>query len=247
MPGDELSSRMSNFIVRSAVMNEASLFISSDMMNAPEHPLADNLELSIIGEVEGQKCDRASWNGNGLRIPGIVKRIIPIDNTTFWEYWWCVPGRLLLPEDVALLQSDFPRVESILTKLVWLWGGRFIGDETSRDVSNWQQVLELGRENKLNPDIIDIDFLPLTVKANEDEGNIAVEPAHWHIEFFQLEPTDGGYKLQEPKKACGCQIWTGKPFVKQLDTEEAIIRYELNISQPLDMTSPPWQGFASSN
>ena len=112
-------------------MNETSLFISSDMMNAPEHPLADNLELSIVG-VEGQQCDY---------IPGIVKRIIPIDNTTFWEYWWCIPGRLLLPEDVALLQSDFPRVESILTKLVWLWGGRFIGDETSRDVSNWQQVL----------------------------------------------------------------------------------------------------------
>ena len=244
MPGDELSSKMSNFIVRSAVMNEASLFISSNMMNAPEHPLADNLELSIVG-VEGQKCYRAP--GNGLRIPGIVKRIIPIDNTTFWEYWWCVPGRLLLPEDVALLQSDFPRVESILTKLVWLWGGRFIGDETSRDVSNWQQVLELGRENKLNPDVIDIDFLPLTVKANDDEGNIAVAPAHWHIEFFQLEATSGGYKLQEPKKACGCQIWTGKPFVKQLDTEESMIRYELNISQPLDMTSPPWQGFASSN
>ena len=235
MSGDELSSKKSNFIVRSAVMNEASLFISSNMMNAPEHPLADNLELSIVGEVEG------------LRLPGIVKRIIPIENTTFWEYWWCVPGQLLLPEDVALLQSDFPRVESILTKLVWLWGGRFIGDETSREVSNWAQVLELGRENKLNLDVMDIDFFPLTVKNNETAGSIAVEPAHWHIEFFQLEPTDGGYKLQEPKKACGCQIWTGKPFVKQLDTEEALIRYELNISQPLDMTSPPWKGFASSN
>ena len=237
MPGDELSSRMSNFIVRSAVMNEASLFISSDMMNAPEHPLADNLELSIAG-VEGQKCDY---------IPGIVKRIIPIDNTTFWDYWWCIPGQLLLPEDVALLQSDYGRLESILTKLVWLWGGRFIGNETSSEVSNWSQVLELVRENKLNPDVIDIDFFPLTVKTNQTQGNIGVEPAHWHIEFFQLEATDGGYKLQEPKKACGCQVWTGKPFVKQLDTEEAMIRYELNISQPLDMTSPPWQGFASSN
>ena len=246
MPGDELSSRMSNFIVRSAVMNEASLFISSDMMNAPEHPLADNLELSIAG-VEGQKCDRANWNGNGLRIPGIVKRIIPIDNTTSWEYWWCIPGRLLLPEDVALLQSDYNRIESILTKLVWLWGGRFIGDETSSEVNNWSQVLELVRENKINPDVLDIDFFPLTVKTNEAQGNIAVEPAHWHIEFFQLEATDGGYNLQEPKKACGCQIWTGKPFVKQLDTEEAMISYDLGIAQPSAMTSPPWQTLLSSN
>lgn len=65
MPEDELSSKISNFIVRSIVMNEASLFISLDMMNAPEHPLADNLELSIAGEVEGQKCDRRashSWD-----------------------------------------------------------------------------------------------------------------------------------------------------------------------------------------
>ena len=237
MPGDELSSKMSNFIVRSAVMNEASLFISSDMMNAPKHPLADNLELSIVG-VEGQKCDST---------PGIVKRIIPIDNTTFWEYWWCIPGQLLLPEDVALLQSDYNRIESILTKLVWLWGGRFMGAETSSEVNNWSHVLELVREHKINPDVVDIDFFPLTVKTNEAQGNIGVEPAHWHIEFFQLEATDGGYKLQEPKKACGCQIWTGKPFVKQLDTEEAMISYDLGIAQPSAMTSPPWQTLLSSN
>ncbi|PSB33063.1 hypothetical protein [Chlorogloea sp. CCALA 695] len=226
-------------------MNEASLFISSDMMNAPEHPLADNLELSMAGDVKGEKRDSAP--GNGLRIPGIVKRIIPIDNTTSWEYWWCIPGQLLLPEDVALLQSDYNRVESILTKLVWLWGGRFIGDETSREVNNWSQVLELGRESKINPDVIDIDFFPLTVKTNEAQGNIGVEPAYWHIEFFQLEATDGGYNLQEPKKACGCQIWTGKPFVKQLDTEEAMISYDLGIAQPSAMTSPPWQTLLSSN
>ncbi len=227
-------------------MNEASSFILSDMMNAPEHPLADNLELSIAGDVEEQKCDRTSAH-TGLRIPGIVKRIIPIDNTTSWDYWWCIPGQLLLPEDVALLQSDYNRVESILTKLVWLWGGRFIGAETSSEVNNWSQVLELVRENKINPDVLDIDFFPLTVKANEAQGNIGVEPAHWHIEFFQLEAIDGGYKLQEPKKACGCQIWTGKPFVKQVDTEEAMISYDLSIAQPSAMTSPPWQTLLSSN
>ena len=237
MQKDQLSFKMSNFIVRSAVMNGASLFISSDTMYAPEHPLADNLELSIVG-VEGQTCDY---------IPGIVKRIIPIDHTTSWEYWWCIPGQLLLPEDVALLQSDYNRVESILTKLVWLWGGHFIGAETSSEVNNWSQVLELVRESKINPDVLDIDFFPLTVKTNEAQGNIAVEPAHWHIEFFQLEATDGGYKLQEPKKACGCQIWTGKPFVKQLDTEEAMISYDLGIAQPSAMTTPPWQTLLSSN
>ena len=80
MPGDELSSRMSNFIVRSAVMNEASLFISSDMMNAPEYPLADNLELSIA--VEGQKCDSASAPGNGLRIHSIFIQSSTVTPTT---------------------------------------------------------------------------------------------------------------------------------------------------------------------
>lgn len=220
-------------------MNEASLFISSEMRNAPEHPSAASLELSAIEMSAEQKSDR--------NFPSIVKRIIPIDNTTSWEYWWCVPGRVLRSEDVALLRSDFTRVEKILTKLVWLWGGRFIGAETSHEVSDWQQILGLVRENKLNLDAIDIDFLPLAVKMNEVDGSIAVEPAHWHIEFFQLEATDSGYKLQEPKKACGFQIWTGKPFVKQIDTGETTIRYDLNISQPLDMTSPPWQGLLSIN
>ncbi len=228
-------------------MNEASLFISSEIMNAPEHPLTDSLELSISGDIKEQKGDNASAPGYGLRIPGIVKRIIPIDNSTSWAYWWCVPGRLLLPEDVALLQSDYNRLESILTKLVWLWGGRFIGVEPSSNVNNWQQVLKLVRESKLNPDVVDIDFFPLTVRTNEAEGNIGVEPAHWHIEFFQLEATDGGYKLQEPKNACGCQIWTRPPFIKQLDTGEATIRYDLGISQPLDMTTPPWQALSGIN
>ena len=219
-------------------MKEASLFISSEMMNAPEHPLADSLELSATEITDREKRDR---------FPGIVKRIIPLDHTTSWAYWWCVPGKLLLKEDVALLQSDFARVASILTKLIWLWGGRFISAEISSDVTSWEQVLELVCESKLNPDVLDIDFFPLTVKANEAQGDIAVEPAHWHIEFFQLEATVGGYKLQEPKRACGCQIWTGQPFLKSLDTGEATIRYDLGIAQPLDMTNPPWQAFPSSN
>lgn len=222
-------------------MTEASLFLNPEMMNAPFHPLIDSLELSTAEITDGQKRNSASDRGLGLRIPGIVKRLIPLDNNTFWEYWWCVPGSRLLSEDVELLRKDFARVEKILTKLVWLWGGRFIGAETSSEVNSWQQLWELVSENKLNPDVVDIDFLPLTIKANEVEGNIAVAPAHCHIEFFQLEAVAGGYKLQEPKKACGCQIWTRSPFIKQLDTGEATIRYDLNISQPLDMTSPPWQ------
>lgn len=99
-------------------MNEADLFISLEIMNAPEHPLVKSLELSGTEITDEQKRDSASAPGNGLRIPGIVKRIIPLDHITSWAYWWCVPGRLLLPEDVALLQRDFARVESILTKLV---------------------------------------------------------------------------------------------------------------------------------
>ncbi len=226
---------------------EASLFISSKLMMAPFHPLIDSSELSMPLVANGQESDSASAQELGLRIPGIVKRLIPLDNNTFWEYWWCVPGMVLLPEDVELLRKDFARVEKILTKLIWLWGGRFIGAEASCEVNSWQQVWELVSENKLNPEVVDIDFLPLTIKANEVEGNIAVAPAHWHIEFFQLEAVAGGYKLQEPKKACGCQIWTRSPFIKQLATGEATICYDLNISQPLDMTSPPWQSLLGIN
>ena len=47
-------------------MNEASLFISSELMTAPEHPLIENLELSMP-LANGQKCDSASAQGLGLR------------------------------------------------------------------------------------------------------------------------------------------------------------------------------------
>ncbi|HEY9795590.1 MAG TPA: hypothetical protein V6D30_08110 [Leptolyngbyaceae cyanobacterium] len=65
-------------------------------------------------------------------LPGVVKRIIPLDTETSWEYWWCVPGRLLLAEDVELMMSDRDRVESILQRLIWLFGGHCFGEDSHR-------------------------------------------------------------------------------------------------------------------
>jgi hypothetical protein len=56
-----------------------------------------------------------------------------------------------------------------------------------------------------------------------------------------LQPTDGGFQLQEPKNVCSCQIWTGKPFIKHLESAEVITRYDLWVSRPLDLTNPPWR------
>lgn len=85
-------------------------FIPEEMMSAPEHPLANNIELPLpdsqnasIEEIRDQQRDR---------IPSVVKRLIPLDTGTYWEYWWCVPGRVLLPEDIELLQRDRDRDRS---------------------------------------------------------------------------------------------------------------------------------------
>ena len=236
-------------------MQELNLFISEEMMKAPEHPLAKNLELPLPNSQQFSKIEIRAMQQRD-RIPGVVKRIIPFDTTMYWEYWWCVPGRVLLPEDVELLQRDRPRVEAIVSKLIWLWGGLCFGQDTRRDhscepVYDWQQVIAFAHEKEIKPDVFDIDFLPLTIKTDNRDSNskldtacpshVAVEPNHWHIEFFQLHPTDSGFELQEDKNVCSCQIWTAKPFIKHLTTGETTTRYDLWVSHPLDLTIPPWQ------
>ena len=228
-------------------------FIPKEMISPPDHPLAKNFERLLPNH---QQASIAEIQDRQRRyaIPGIVKRIIPLDDNTAWEYWWCVPGRLLLPEDIELLQSDRSRVEAILSKLIWLWGGCCFGENTSRTqeqkpVYNWQQVISFVHQQGLKPDLLDIDFFPRTVKLDNRHSDanaatlncVAVEPDYWHIEFFQLQPTNGGFELKEPKKVCSCQIWTAKPYLKHLETGEATIRYDLWVSQPLNLTNPPWQ------
>jgi hypothetical protein len=230
-------------------MGDANSFMPLEMMIAPQHPLADNLELPLSDIQHSSLAEIAAIQKRD-RIPGIVKRIIPWDTTTSWEYWWCVPDRVLLPEDVELLQSDLPRVAGILAKLVWLWGGQCIDANTKQGaelklVHDWQEILKFVQNTNLKPDIFDIDFLPLTVKEySEQPQHIAVEPPHWHIEFFQLQAIDGVYQLQQHENLCSCQVWTGKPFLRHLDTAKATIRYDMWISQPLDMTSPPWRSLS---
>jgi len=229
------------------------LFATKEITNAPEHPLAENLELPLADLQKASPAEIWEIQRRG-RIPGVVKRIIPLDGISFWEYWWCVPGRLLLPEDVQLLQSDRPRVESILSQLLWLWGGRCLGNKTSRAqdqelIYDWQQVLAFVGQQNLQVDLLDIDFLPMAVKVSDasatlapvSANHVAVEPAHWHVEFFQLQSIEGCFRLQEPKDLCSCQIWTGKPFIKDLETGETTTAYDLWVSRPLDLTNPPWQ------
>lgn len=240
-------------------MLEQDLFIKEEMMTTPSHPLENNIELPLP-DLQQASIEEIRKIQRRSRIPGIVKRLIPLDTNTYWEYWWCVPGRLLLPEDVELLQQDRARVEAIAAKLVWLWGGLCFGKDTYRDenikpVYDWQEVINFAHQQGVKADFLDIDFLPLTVKPDKRDSNsnlsspthIAVEPNHWHIEFFQIQPTTGGFELQEDKNVCSCQIWTGKPFIKHLHTSETITRYDLWVSRPLDLTIPPWQSSLLAN
>ncbi len=233
------------------------LFISEEMMTAPEHPLANQLEASVAEFLQESPAEIREQQRRD-RIPGIVKRIVPIDNNTTWEYWWCVPGRTILPEDLEVLQSDRPRVEAILSRMVWLWGGYCFGEQSthsladSEPIYDWQKVLDFAHQQNLTPDILDIDYLPGVVNRLYSQQSdavssratpdyVAVEPAHWHVEFFQLQPVDGGYELKEPKQLCSCQIWTSKPFLKHIASGEIKIPdTDLWLSRPLDLTIPPW-------
>ncbi|HEY9893242.1 MAG TPA: hypothetical protein V6D37_15830 [Candidatus Sericytochromatia bacterium] len=230
-------------------------FIPREIAIAPIHPLAAKLELALPQPTSASFEEiREIQQRQG--IPGVVKRIIPIDADTFWEYWWCVPDRLLLAEDVELMKSDRFRVESILEKLVWLFGGHCFARDCSRQgdqiiIHDWQEVLEFARQHGFESYVLDIDYMPnaikryaqpsLTGKADTDITYIAFEPAHWHVEFLQLTATAGGFELPKTKTVCSCQIWTAKPYIKNLETGETSTRYDLWISTPLDMTQPPWR------
>lgn len=231
-------------------------FIPSDLMQACPHPLAQKLTRHLPGgeEASAEKIRHIQLQ---LGIPGLVKRLIPLNPLTFWEYWWCVPGRILLPEDVEVLKRDRPRLETILSKLVWLLGGHCFGDSTplsgdSAPVYDWQQVLAFVEASGLRADLLDIDFLPTAIEPRplfpsdngrsqsiEDvESCVAIEPGHWHIEFFQVQPIEGGVEIVYPKKLCSCQIWTGRPFIKNLKTGETSTRYDLWVSCPHDLITP---------
>lgn len=233
---------------------EFNSLIPEEIAIAPKHPLSQNLDRPIP-DISSASVEEIREIQQRNRIPGVVKRIIRLDAQTDWEYWWCVPGRLLLPEDVTLLNSDLSRVESILEKLVWLFGACCFDQDSDRQseqllVYDWHDVLKFARQQGFDTYLLDIDYLPGTIKRSdrvsspiESDTNIAciaVELAHWHVEFFQLKPTDGGFELPEVKTVCSCQIWSSKPFVKCLQTGETTTRYDLWISRPLDITQPSW-------
>lgn len=228
---------------------QVSSFIPPDQLAALKHPLSQNLELPIPTYKEATPAEIQAIQRRD-RIPGVVKRIIPFDNWISWEYWWCVPGRFLLPEDVDLLNRDRLRVESILEKLVWLFGACCFHNESccegEQDLFyDWQKVLEFAADQGFDSYLLDIDFFPTASKLMEaDKGvsskHIAVEPAHWHIEFFHLEPVEGGFEIVDPKPRCSCQVWTAKPFIKNLETGTSQICYDLWVSSPLNITNSCW-------
>jgi hypothetical protein len=235
-------------------LNTFDAFIPEELLSAPQHPLAQNLELPIP-DTQSASIQEIREIQQRDRIPGVVKRILLVDTETLWEYWWCVPGRMLLPEDVELLNCDRPRVENILEKLVWLFGGYCLSQDSHlqgdhKPIYDWQEILKFAYQQGFDAYILDIDFMPLAIKrdirhsqpTNEDTDitHIAVEPPHWHVEFLQLTPTQGGFEIKEPKTLCGCQIWTGKPFIKNITTDITATHYDLWVSRPLDITQPPW-------
>jgi hypothetical protein len=176
-------------------------FVSEEIAIAPRHPLSQNLDLPIP-DISSASVEEIREIQQRDRIPGVVKRIIRLDAQTDWEYWWCVPGRLILPEDVTLLNSDLSRVESILEKLVWLFGACCFEQDSNRQgehrlVHDWQDVLKFARQQGFDSYLLDIDYLPGTIEPCSDRfsssteadtgiGCIAVEPAHWHVNFFSL-------------------------------------------------------------
>ncbi len=228
--------------------------MSPEEATAPDHPLQAHLNLPLPSPEQASLQEIREIQVRD-RIPGLVKRLIPFDGELTWEYWWAVPGRLLLPEDVELLIRDRHRVETILSKLIWLFGGYYFEQSSPRQgdlhpLHQWQQVVQQAKELGFDSYLLDIDYLPIAIKPYNSAQTagvelssecVAVEPAHWHIEFFQLQPISGGYDLEEPKPLCSCQIWTGKPFLRSCKTEDYAVRYDLWIGKPLDVTIPPWR------
>ncbi len=79
-------------------------FIPDEIAIAPTHPLGSNLELPFP-DAHNASFQEIRAIQQRDHIPGVVKRLIPFDADTFWEYWWCLHLLLLLAEDVELMTS----------------------------------------------------------------------------------------------------------------------------------------------
>ncbi|MGC1394761.1 MAG: hypothetical protein WA828_10820, partial [Coleofasciculaceae cyanobacterium] len=136
-----------------------------------------------------------------------------------------------------------------------LFGGHCFSQNSDRlgeqlSVPSWQEVVQFAHQHGFESYLLDIDYFSTAIKhynqasnPTENELNtayIAVEPPHWHVEFLQVIEVEGGFAIPETKPVCSCQIWTGKPFIKNLETNKTSTRYDLWASTPLDNTQPPW-------
>ena len=86
-------------------------FICDAVLFTQPHPLAENSSLSLAS-FQGVTSSEEVWEVQKRdRISGLHKRISPLDYATSWEYWWSIPGRMLLPEDMEVLEPAHIHLE----------------------------------------------------------------------------------------------------------------------------------------
>jgi hypothetical protein len=176
------------------------LLISEKIRQAPNYHLAENLdqELPIIEEnVTKSEYLDALAEISAIQIfkdiPGIKKTKISIGLDNFFEVWQLIPNRVLLKEDLQLLEQDKERVEAITAQLMQFCECYLSSEifDNKLDVQSWQDVSKVVEHHKYDFEFLNIDYsFPETLPLSD---HVLEATACYNISLIATRPFNGGY------------------------------------------------------
>lgn len=177
--------------------------------------------------------------------PTLSLTTVPIDQNLSFELWtpkWTPKARGLTPLEVELLIKDRPRVNRIMSKLVWLMGAICIVEDDLAvgdrpPIYDWDTVVDFVRlEGRcVNPIVTRVIFSPQAIipiydKSRKQEGRIPpqaweISPPHWSIIFDDLIPVGKSFRLKQGGDWVSVEIWTGKPVRREVRSGKFYVEY----------------------
>lgn len=178
--------------------------------------------------------------------PNLTLTTIPIEPNKSFELWmpnWTPKGSGFTPLEIELLRRDAPRVNKILSKLVWLMGAICLGEEDwevgdRQPTYDWDTVVDIVRREGqcLNPIVTRVSFIPHAIIPIYDSDRKQVgktlpqaweiSPAHWSIVFDDLVSSGQSFRLKQAGNWVSVDIWTGKPVRRDVKSGKFDVEYK---------------------
>lgn len=177
--------------------------------------------------------------------PNLKLTTIPLNDKDSFELWipkWTPKGRVFSELEIELLRRDQPRLNKILSKMVWLMGAICLVEDDwnvgdCQPIYDWDDLIEFvhSEGNCINPIVTEVIFrphaiIPIYDEERKQEGRIPpqaweISPPHWSIIFDDLPKTRQGFKLKQSAEWISVDIWTGKPMRREVGSGQFYVEY----------------------